>query len=141
MIQTHLVKFGFKSFWSKQYRIDLTRLEMGQNWVQLVKKMILDLGRFIGIDPGIVSDWRINSTISSTRWLEGPNQATRLNLIMVQRVNSTRLLPCNVWTAHDEHSRIFRLHVWFTAGSNRDGICIVRFVMKNPTSWNDQIVF
>jgi hypothetical protein len=46
---------------------------MGQNWVELVKKMILDLGRFIGIDPGIVSNWRINSTISSTRWLEGPN--------------------------------------------------------------------
>jgi hypothetical protein len=56
-------------------------------------------------------------------------------------MNSTRLLLCNVWTVHGEHGRIFRLHVWFTASSNRAGICIVRFVMKNPTSWNDQIVF
>jgi len=26
---------------------------MGQKWVELVKKMILELGQFVGVDPGI----------------------------------------------------------------------------------------
>jgi hypothetical protein len=112
---------------------------MGQKWAEPVRKPILDIGRFAGVETGIFWEYSLGSA-----------QLGRLARLAIKRLGVAQytasvwlscLLPRGASDARGIQWQTFKRRVWDTSCSDYVEFCTSEFVWMNSTRWNDQKVF